>query len=339
MLAVKKTISIEHAYSRSWYVKANLKSLPESIKGIAPSRSAVNKMVNANNINKGILRGIIAVDPNGLDWSKSIKEHWNSIYHLIPTSGKDFEVGFYYNTEEDAKLFEKKLEDIDAKYLAYIKLNPDEDSEKVAYREKISDIFDLELEKNSIKNGEPLYGKPIDSEAYLVWLYCLNYSHVAKRISDLDNSTKIRFYITDVEETRRLDEVEFNLTSKADELYIKTIADIKTVDSVLKIAAMYNEGMTEVERKKALKGFSVVNPSKFISIVSDKNLQAKVRIEDMIRKGVLKRLSDSAIIVDPNDNSIVIGNSINEAMAYFSEGNTVNKAQASEYITRYKSLK
>jgi hypothetical protein len=59
-------------------------------------------------------------------------------------------------------------------------------------------------------------------------------------------------------------------------------------------------------------------------------------IENMIFHNILRRLVQSNIIVDANDPSEVIGNTLNETISYFN--NDIHKAKVSEFEVRLKSI-
>jgi hypothetical protein len=339
MHKVSKIVSIEPVHSKSYYVQANIKALPDIPKGITPGTMAVAKMINAVNVNKGILRYQISTDPNNPEWSKTVKEHWNSLYYLIPNGGKNFEVGFIYNSKEIADKFDERFKQIVKTYKEEAAKATDDKEEVAAFKAKIDAIFDLEVDKNDLVNGEPKYGKPINPEDYLIWLYTLNYSPVAKRVSDIDKSVRIKFLLTDENETKALEKETFDLSLKADEAYIGIINKPDKINYVLKVLNFYKDGLGDIDKKKLIKNESTINPRRFLSIVNDTHLQEKAQIEDLITAGILRRMKDSTVIVDAKDPSILIANNLDEALTFFADTNTTTKAQASEYIARYRALK
>lgn len=342
MYIEKRVISIEPVYSKSYYLKANIKALPDLAKGITPSINATNKLVNADNINKNVLRNIIAIDPTANEWTRSVKDYYNSLMYIIPSGGKNLETGFMYNNEEDSKTFTKKIEDVLKEYAPLLKKYADEEdskNENLVFNKQKDELFQIEVEKNTIVNGIPKYGVPIHPEEYIVYLYCLYTPYVAKRFKDVDKTVKIKYVMTSEEETKKVEEENFKLQFSADEAYIKVASDEAKMNLVLKVMNKYTPSMSTLDKKKELKRLSELSASSFLRTVNDKQLENKALIEDLVSANIISRIKDSGIYVDANDSSIIIGNTLSEAIAFFNESNTINKAKASELITKYKSLK
>ena len=340
----KKTMTIEHVFSKSFYVQANIKALPDIQKGITPSINATNRLVNAVNINKNVLRNILGVDPNSSEWTKSVKDYYSSIMYIIPTSGKNLEVGFSYNEESYIELFNKKVKDIEDKYAnAEKNLNesdPDYNKKELAlFNSKKDELFQIEIEKNTLVNDTPKYGSPINPTEYIIYLYALYSPYVAKRYKDVDKGVKIKYVLFSEEENMKAEENQLKLQMEADTAYIKLLAEETKLDYVLKVLNQYSPDMTGFDKHKAVKRLATSSPEKLLRVVNDKKLERKAFIEDLILTGILNRSIDSGIYTDASDASIVIGTNMNEVLAFFSENNTLTKAKVSELTAKYKSLK
>ena len=339
MYKESRKILIEPVFSKSYYLQANIKALPDISKGISPNTSATNKMINADNINRNVLRNLISVDPTSGDWSKSVKDHYSSILYFISSGGKVLETGFIYNSEEDAKSFADKTEKIIKKYKPLLEKAENDKEELSIFNLQKDELFQLEEEKNTLVEGRPKYGVPIHAEEYIVYLYCLYTSYVAKRLKDVDKPASLKYIMTSEEETIKAEEEAFKLQFNADEAYIKVASDESKLDYVLKVFNVYTPNLTTTDKRKLAKKQVIASPAKFLAVVNDKNLEKKAFIEDLVRANIITKLKDSGVYVDSTDTSIIIGSNIKEVMVFFNEENTVTKAKASELIAKFKSLK
>lgn len=344
MYNISKKITIEHVFSKSFYVQVNIQALPDIQKGITPSISATNKLLNADNINKNVLRNLISIDPNSSDWTKQVKDYYSSLLYIIPSGGKVFEAGFSYNDEKHIEVFAEKEKAIIKKYDAAEKeLNPNDPDfnklELALYNSKKDELFNLEVEKNKILNNSPVYGSPINKEEYIIYLYALYSPYVAKRFKDVDRGVKIKYVMYSEEENLKIEENAFKLQLEADEAYIKLLEDDNKVDYVLKVLYQYTQSMSKLDKQRAIKRLSTSSPDTFLRVVKDKKLERKAFIEDLVLTGIINKSNDSGVYTDGSDATIVIGTNMEEVLAFFAENNTINKAKASELTAKYKSLK
>ena len=363
MLIDNKKINIYWRRSPSAYAKANKKVIVELNRKIGSSTSAVGKMIANGDEMKVLMPEILNLSVTSPHWDAVLKNYWDSISEAIPGSGKELEIGFKYDvtvlrikeyvadlnkglkdekkirTDKDLKTyFDNKVIEIDKEYSEQLKNaavldERDKDTlERTAYDAKYTRLIDAESIHYRL-------GSPISVADYLLYRHCLVYRGVANDAKYMNKSSYIRFYLYSKEEIERDKRIKYDLERKAMKLYSAIVADKDRVEDVLFILGKGTEVMNavdETDKQMMLLEQYKSEPGKFLEVASDKNLEKKGLIEKLIVNNVLRRLDNTEVIVESVDASKVIGNNMNDAIAYFA--NSTNKAVVSELISKYKGL-
>lgn len=241
---------------------------------------------------KRFLPELIGVQPSDNEWIESAKAYWDNITKNVPISNEDgtgglkLEVGFHYNTKADF-----------------------EDDEK-AIRDKNGVIINPK-------------GTPINIVDYILWRYCLVYSHVANNFNDVGKSPKIRFYIYSQEEEEKEKYVSFEQKKKAQKLFDANLHDTEWVDNVLRVLLINAKGkrisvqelssMNSQAKVLLLDDFVSETPLGFLAVASDKLLGVKSFIEIAVLSGVFNRIPNTLTISYEGD---VIGNTTDEVAIF-----------------------
>lgn len=273
---------------------------------------------------KSLMPTILTTSPNDPIWYKKVANYWNSFGLKIPIGGVKLEIGFNFN-----------INDTDRKEAI-------SDLIKKAAEKQISITNDEELKEYVLKNVAELekykYATPINVEQYLIWVFCLGHREVAKHIDHVNKSVKIHLLLIDpkdIEDTRRS---QHTLSVEATKKYLEIIADRSKVKDILYVKGENASKFDDVDADAKLKVFADNNPREFLSIANSSTLTTKAKIERYCVKGVLKRLPNTSIIVDANDPAVVVGNTIDEAIAYFSSESADRVAKVKEFKTRYSQI-
>lgn len=326
MYRIEKQISIRWKISNSSYKVANKDILVEDYRRIGSSTSAVNAMISKGDEMKSLMPVVLGRSVDSPDFEKQVHNYWNSLAYDVPDGGKDLQIGFGY----DFSTQDSKRKDSITQLIK---------SAKETHNYEIKDDVSLAnyCDKYIVEEYKYRYGTPLEISDYLIWRYCLNYSHVANNVDDVDKSGKIRFYLFSEDEARKKNEAKHEANLKAMQLYLEVIKDEALVDNILYIDGKASDIKSPLSTKSMiLKTIYEANPSKFINICSDTNLKIKASIEKLIVGNILRRLPNTQIIVDSTDSSVVIGNNIDDAIAFFN--NEFNKQKVNEYYTKYKGL-
>lgn len=273
---------------------------------------------------KSLMPTILTTSPNDPIWYKKVANYWNSFGLKIPIGGVKLEIGFNFN-----------INDTDRKEAI-------SDLIKKAAEKQISITNDEELKEYVLKNVAELekykYATPINVEQYLIWVFCLGHREVAKHVDHVNKSVKIHLLLIDpkdIEDTRRS---QHTLSVEAMKKYLEIIADRSKVKDILYVKGENASKFDDVDADAKLKVFADNNPREFLSIANSSTLTTKAKIERYCVKGVLKRLPNTSIIVDANDPAVVVGNTIDEAIAYFSSESADRVAKVKEFKTRYSQI-
>lgn len=233
-----------------------------------------------------LLPNILGVSSDSPNWEKTTLNYWANITKEIPSSGLELEVGLMYKTKQDYE-------------------------------------YDLELNVNENGVKEDHKGIPINLSDYILYRYCLLYSRVANSIEDIDKSPKIEFYLYNKDKEISDKKIVLDLKRKAMQHLYANISDRQWVDFVLRVLIASDKSnkiqvtdinkFSEDEKDIALDNYLVENPTKFLAIAQDKNLEMKSFVEVCIATNKLQRIPNTdTISMDGN----LLGNTTNEAILF-----------------------
>ena len=156
-------------------------------------------------------------------------------------------------------------------------------------------------------------GIPINIPDYVLYRYCLGYSHVANTIDVIDDSPKIRFYIFDKEKEVQQNHDLFKQRKDAYKKFLEIIGDRNKVDEVLNVMGLVPENMDDRDKDLQLEAYAKDDPLTFITVVNDKNLGLKSFIESCLKSQKLTRIPNTETIQYGEE---VIGYTMDETIAY-----------------------
>lgn len=191
----------------------------------------------------------------------------------------------------------------------------------------------LELEIGLTYESENDPGTPINLSQYVIYRYCLVYSHVANDQASVGKSPKIRFYIWNKEEEVKSRQV----TRQTKDLAYKTRMDIEGDEKKVRaVITLFNLVPSEepTERFLTLCDLCDTQPARFIQIATDTNLLIKSFIERCITAGVLIRPLNTTLVTYEN---ITIGHNMDEAVSYLRDAS--NSLTLQTLQTRLKDSK
>ena len=341
MIIKNKTINIVRKEYTSAFFRKNKQFVTEGNWKIGSSVSAEKNMSAQSGEFQRLIAKQLGLTLNSPDLEKRIVQYWQSISRNVPAGqGLVLDVSFRYDkedkfksdyikelgikTENDiSKHLDEMLSKIEKDYL-----DADKSSEKLeeeAFKEKYRKLIEYEDEKLKL-------GTPTKTDDYFLYRYCLVYKDVANRIEDINKSQDIRFYIYDNEVFKKNEEESFNIKIKAEGIFHKIISDDAKVANIVKL---FNHRPTDkITNLKTLRDIIEKQPEKFIKIEADKQLQHKGFIEDLITFNILRRLPNSTMIVDEENNTI--GETLNDAVTYITAEK--NKAYFSSLENKLKSI-
>lgn len=314
-ISVPKKVTILTKDSESAYFRKNAKYMPESKNRIGSSITGVSRMRSNPAELAKYMPMLIGIDSNNPKYNELVEAWFNNISVIISDGGKNLEIGFNYDKESDYIRIKALEDDIYKEFESAKKVNSKD--RNAAFELRTNKL--IELEKTKYR-----YGLPINLADYMLWRWCLVYGDVAVDVSLINVAGHIRFYIHDADREKYKSEVQFATRNKAMALYVKLLEEPDKASNILWV---YRQGALDVstldktDKYMMLSNLANSEPNKLIAIYDDKDLDIKATIERMINSGILKRLENSNVIVDENND--IIGNSTDEAIVFFknSEGN------------------
>lgn len=297
--------------------------------------SAVNNLIVNGDELKTLMPIILGVDPRSTqsNWDKLVKHYWDSLSVDVHSNGLDLEIGFVYDikdSERKAAITELKSE---------VKSITDDES-LMAYLKG----YDEQGKPNVADNKKYKYAAPINNYDWLLYRYCVGidgkgYKAVAnKPMEGIENSPDIRFYIYDQAIADQARKKTYELNHKALMKYVEVIAKRDMVDDLLLVFKEDITGKDEMDKDMMLDVIVKSKPIEFLHAIVDDNLKIKARIEKYINANILKRIPGTSLIVDYMQSDVIIGNTLNEAVTFFSPNNTSTKTAVNEYSLKYKAL-
>lgn len=323
-VTVSRSVTIFRKEESSAYFKRNAKFMPEGKNKIGSGINSINRMKSNMAEIDAYMPVLLGMDKSDPKYREQVDLWFNNISKSVPETGLNLEIGFVYNNQSAKKSIEDVEEDIFKKFNSAKKVTSKERDEAIDLRDR--EI--IELEKTKYR-----YGFPININDYILWRYCLVYSDVANDIALINKAGGIRFYIYDSVREKHKEKIQFEIRKKATAIFVKLFEMPDKVTNMLWVDKGNTVDISKLEdydKVRMIENMSKANPSNFINLYSDVNLDIKATIERMIHFGVLKRLPNSSIIVD--DFNDIVGNTMDEAITFF-KNEERNKAS----ITRFKA--
>ena len=124
-----------------------------------------------------------------------------------------------------------------------------------------------------------------------------------------------RFYIQDLTRDDKVKNNEIQVKKDADKEFIKISSNEKSMKRVLRLMSNTNpDRMTLEQIENSLYEFKNSNPKKFVRIATDKHLELKAEIEEMVSAGVLRKIGNQIIFIDE-----VLGDTVEDTVIYLKD--------------------
>lgn len=273
---------------------------------------------------KILMPTIISTNPDDLSWYKKVKSYWDSFGVKVPIGGIKLEIGFNFDISN--KRCEGAIKQLKLSLGKDVLIDSDESLRDYV----LKNINEIEKYK---------YANPVNVEQYLIWTFLLGHNRVAKHTDAIEKTTKIDFVLIDpkdIEDTRR---ANHSVGVEAMKMYLEILPDRTKIKDFLYIKGIDASSLDDIDADSKVKHIVDTNPKEFLRIIKDSAGNVKARVERYCLAGILKRLPNSSIIVDANDNGVLIGNTLDEAVVYFMSEAADRVAKVKEFKTRYAQLK
>ena len=156
-------------------------------------------------------------------------------------------------------------------------------------------------------------GDPVNPNDYVTYRWCKVHRQVAGSKEEMDKDGRKKYYIYDPEGDLVKQNATIKLKKDADKEFIMISSDIDKMRRVLRVLTKVNpDRLNELEVENQLYAAKDSEPAKFLKIVTDKNLDVKEEIEQLIEAGVLRKIGNQIIYGDET-----IGEDMADTVVYF----------------------
>jgi len=156
---------------------------------------------------------------------------------------------------------------------------------------------------------------PLNIMDYIKYNFALKHPHVALTKEEMDANFNKRFYIQDLTREDKVKNNEIKLKKDADKEFIKLSSSLPNMKRVLRLMSESNpERMTDEQVENSLYELKNKNPKKFLRIATDKHLELKAEIDEMITAGVLRKIGNQVIFIDE-----VLGETVDDTVIYLKD--------------------
>ena len=153
---------------------------------------------------------------------------------------------------------------------------------------------------------------PVKIDDFIKYRFALKHPHVALTKDEMDKDFGKRFYIQDLTRDDKVKNNKIQLRKDADKEFIKISANSKNMKRVLRLIASVNpDRLTDDQVENQLYEIKDKNPQKFLKIATDRNLELKAEIEEMVTAGVLRKIGNQIIFIDD-----IIGETLDNSVVY-----------------------
>ena len=158
-------------------------------------------------------------------------------------------------------------------------------------------------------------GSPLSIMDYLKYKFAVKHPHVALTEDEMSKDFGKRFYIQDLTREDKVKNTQIQFKKDADKEFIKLSSTPKNMRRVLRLMANTNpDRMTDEQVENALYEIKDSKTRKFLKIATDKNLEMKAEIEELVTASVLRKIGNQVIFIDE-----VIGATLEDAVVYLKD--------------------
>lgn len=177
-------------------------------------------------------------------------------------------------------------------------------------------------------------GFPINVSDYLVYKWCVKHRQVAGSEAEMQADPSKKFYIYDPQADLLKKNAATKMRKDADREFIKISSDVEKMRRLMRILSKGTkpETLTDMEVENQLYDIKNADPVKFLKHSTDKNLDVRAEIEEMIQENVLRTIGNQVIYGDET-----IGENIADTIVYFN--NKKNSGQVNAMRAQLKDIK
>tara|TARA_R110000822_G_scaffold8891_1_gene35028 strand:- start:206 stop:697 length:492 start_codon:yes stop_codon:yes gene_type:complete len=143
----------------------------------------------------------------------------------------------------------------------------------------------------------------------------MKHPHVALTKEEMASDVTKKFYIQDLTRQDKVRNNEIQIRKDADKEFIKVTSSSSNMKRILRLMSNTNpDRMSGDQVENALYEIKNSDPKKFVKIATDKNLELKSEIAELVSAGVLRQIGNQLIFIDE-----IIGDTIDDAIIHLKD--------------------
>lgn len=170
-------------------------------------------------------------------------------------------------------------------------------------------------------------GKPTEIYDYLVYQWAKKHKYVAKNREELLNDSKKQYYIYDPEVEMKKQNETVNLKKAAYREFIKMQDNEQKINTVITVLTDSDvDQLSETQKENYLDQLIESDPAKFVAAATDKDLEIKSLISEMVSNNIIRKIGNQHWFVDQK-----LGDTVEETVLFFKDkkqSETVNILKA-----------
>lgn len=170
-------------------------------------------------------------------------------------------------------------------------------------------------------------GRPHKIYDYLIYKWAVKHKYVAQDREAMLNDSKKQYYIYDPEVEMKKQNETVNLKKRAYAEFIKMQDDEDKIDTVITVLTDSDvDQLSDTQKENYLDQLIESDPGKFVAVATDKDLEIKSLISQMVSANIIRKIGNQHWFVDQK-----LGDTLEEAVLFFKDkkqSETVNILKA-----------
>jgi len=154
-------------------------------------------------------------------------------------------------------------------------------------------------------------GNPIVIEDWIRYKWALRHPQVASSKDEMEGDFLKRFYILDNQKEIRTKNNKIQVLKDADKEFIKASGSLDKMKHIVRLMSNTTnpDTLTKEELENLLYELKNSKPGKFLKYATDKNLELKAQLEEMVSLEILRKIGNQIIYIDE-----ILGDTMNDAV-------------------------
>jgi len=160
--------------------------------------------------------------------------------------------------------------------------------------------------------GKDDKGNPLQIMDWIKYNFAIRHPHTALTKEEMDSDYRKRFYIQDPSKDDIKRNLKIQSKKDADKEFIKISSDKKKMCWVLRILSDLNPDILSREQlENSLYDIKEKDHKRFLKVATDKHLEMKAEVEELVSAGVLRKIGNQVIFIDE-----VLGDTVDDTIIH-----------------------